>query len=38
VFGLYYVRWVGTSEEFKEYVGRVEEISDGIEGSFLKVR
>jgi len=33
---LYYFRWVGTPEEFKEYVGRVMSISEGIEGMSFK--
>ena len=36
VFGLYYFRWIGSSEEFSEYVGRVKEIADGIEGADFK--
>jgi len=36
VLGLYYFRWTGTSEELKEYVGRVKEIADGIEGADFK--
>jgi hypothetical protein len=33
---LYYYRWIGTAEEWKEYVGRIEEISGGIRGVNLK--
>jgi len=29
-------RWVGTSEELKEYVGRTKSICDGIEGVDFK--
>jgi hypothetical protein len=36
VIGLYYFRWTGTPEEFNEYVGRVKEIADGIEGADFK--
>ena len=36
MLGLYYFRWTGTSEELKEYVGRVQEISDRIDGVNLK--
>ena len=36
MLGLYYFRWVGTPEEFKEYVGRVKSISDGIEDVEFK--
>lgn len=35
---LYYFRWVGTPEEFKEYIGRVMGITQGIEGvNFMGV-
>ena len=33
---LYYFRWVGTPDEFKEYVGRVKSICDGIDGVDFK--
>jgi len=33
---LYYFRWVGTPEEFKEHVGRMKSICDGIKGVNLK--
>lgn len=33
---LWYFRWIGTSEEFKEYMGRLQGIIDGIEGIDLK--
>ena len=33
---LYYFRWTGTSEELKEYVGRTNEIANGIEGASFK--
>ena len=36
MLGLYYFRWTGTSEEFKEYFGRAKEIADGVEGADLK--
>jgi hypothetical protein len=36
VLGLYYIRWTGTSEEFKEYYGRAKEIADGIEGADVE--
>ena len=36
MLGLYYFRWTGTSEEFKEYFSRSKEIADGIEGADLK--
>ena len=36
MLGLYYFRWTGTSEEFKEYFGRAKEIADGIEDADLK--
>jgi len=29
---LYYNNWVGTPEEFKEYIGRTKSICDGIKG------
>jgi len=31
MLGLYYFRWIGTEEEFREYIGRVKEIFDGVE-------
>ena len=36
MLGLYYFRWTGTSEELKEYVARINEISNGIEGVGFK--
>lgn len=36
MLGLYYFNWAGTTEELKEYVGRVKSISDGIEGVEFK--
>lgn len=36
MLGLYYFNWAGTPEEFKEYVGRVKSICDGIEGVEFK--
>ena len=33
---LFYIRWVGTHEELKEYVGRMKSICDGIKGIDLK--
>jgi len=36
LLGLYYVRWTGTSEELKEYVGRVNQIANLIEGTSFK--
>jgi hypothetical protein len=33
---LYYIRWTGTLEELKEYVGRWKSMCDGIEGINLK--
>jgi len=33
---LYYFNWVGTTEEFKEYIGRVKSICDGIAGVNFK--
>ena len=33
---LFYVRWVGTHEELKEYVARMKSICDGIRGIDLK--
>lgn len=33
---LFYFRWIGTPEELKEFVGRMKNISDGIEGIDLK--
>lgn len=29
---LYYFRWTGTDKELKEYVGKVNELANGIEG------
>ena len=36
MLGLYYFRWTGTSEELKEYVERVKEIANVVEGANLK--
>lgn len=36
MLGLYYFRWIGTPEEFKEYIGRIMSISEGIEGVEFK--
>lgn len=36
MLGLYYFRWVGKPEEFKEYVGRIMSICKGIEGVDFK--
>ena len=36
MLGLYYFKWTGTYKELKEYVGRLNEIADGIEGVALK--
>ena len=36
MLGLYYFRWVGTREEFNEYVGRIMSICEGIEGVDFK--
>jgi hypothetical protein len=36
VLGLYYFRWTGTNKEWKEYIGRVSEITNGIEGASFK--
>ena len=36
MLGLYYFRWTGTSEELKEYVGKVNEIANVIEGASFK--
>lgn len=36
MLGLYYFRWTGTSEELKEYVGRINEIANGVEGVSFK--
>ena len=33
---LFYFNWVGTTEEFKEYVGRIKSISDSIVGLNFK--
>ena len=33
MLGLYYIRWNGTPEELNEYVGRLNNIADGIEGT-----
>lgn len=36
MLGLYYFRWTGTSKELKEYVGKINEIANGIEGAGFK--
>lgn len=36
MLGLYYFRWVGTPEEFKEYIRRVMSICEGTEGVNFK--
>ena len=36
MLGLYYIRWTGTSEELKEYVGKVTEIANVAEGASFK--
>jgi hypothetical protein len=36
LLGLYYFRWTGTSDELKEYIERVNETADGIEGASFK--
>ena len=36
MLGLYYFNWAGTPEEFKEYLGRVKSIADGIDGIEFK--
>ncbi len=36
MLGMYYFRWVGTTEEFKEYIGRVMSICEGTEGVDFK--
>jgi hypothetical protein len=36
VLGLYYFRWTGTSEELKEYIGRISEIANRVEGAGFK--
>jgi len=36
LLALYYFNWVGTSEEFKEYIGRIMGIAQGIEGVNFK--
>ena len=33
---LYYLRWTGTPEELKQYMGRVTAISDEVDGAALK--
>jgi len=33
---LYYFNWVGTSEEFSEYIARVKSIADGLDGVDFK--
>jgi len=35
LLGLYYFNWAGTSEEHKEFIGRVKSIIDGTEGVEL---
>lgn len=36
MLGLYYIRWTGTNKELKEYVGRISEIADAVEGASFK--
>lgn len=36
MLGLYYFRWTGTLKELKEYVGKVKEIANNVEGANLK--
>ena len=36
MLGLYYFRWTGTHEELKEYVGRITDIANGIDGASFK--
>jgi hypothetical protein len=36
LLGLYYFRWTGTAEELKEYVRRVNEITNGTEETSYK--
>jgi hypothetical protein len=36
LFALYYIRWIGTSGELKEYVDRVNKIANETEGVTLK--
>ena len=33
---LYYFNWAGTREEFKEYLGKLKSIADGIDGIDFK--
>lgn len=33
---LFYFRWVGSSEEFNEYIASVKSIADGIDGADFK--
>ena len=35
MLALYYFNWAGSSEEFKEFAGRVKSIVDGVEGVNL---
>jgi hypothetical protein len=35
LLALYYFNWAGTSEEFKEFAGRVKSLIDGVEGINL---
>ena len=35
LLALYYFNWAGTSEEFKEFAGRVKSIVDEVEGVDL---
>ena len=35
MLALYYFNWAGTSEEFKEFAGRVKSIVDEVEGVDL---
>ena len=36
MLGLYYFRWTGTSKELKEYIERVKETANKVEGANLK--
>ena len=36
MLGLYYIRWTGTLIELKEYVGKVNEIANAVEGASFK--
>ena len=36
MFLLYYIRWIGTATELKEYVGRITEVTTKIDGVNYK--